>query len=85
MSKVTDAIAARRERRRAHQAAEVAHGLGHVRLAPKTKAEIQDELTIAGVEFPKRATKAELEALAQPDVADLVAEDIALAATEVKE
>jgi hypothetical protein len=87
MSKVTDAIRARRERRRAFQESEVAHGLGHVRLAPKTKAELQDELTIAGIEFPKKATKAELEALSQPDVAGLVAEDLALAqdTTEVKE
>jgi hypothetical protein len=45
-------------------------GLGNVTLEPvtvepaaKTKAELQDELTAAGVEFPKKATKAELEAL----------------------
>jgi hypothetical protein len=65
MSKVTQAIRAREAARRAHQEAEVARGLGHVRLAPKTKAELQDELTIAGIEFPKKATKAELEALAE--------------------
>jgi hypothetical protein len=48
MSKVTQAIRAREAARRAHQEAEVARGLGHVRLAPT-----------------KKATKAELEALAE--------------------
>lgn len=82
MSKVRDVVRARiRERIRAQQAA-TEPGLGSVTLAPaKTKAEIQDELTAAGVEYPKKATKAELEALmpqnTTPDLAGLVAEDIA--------
>ena len=81
MSKVRDVVRARiRDRIRAQQ--QVEPGLGSVTLAPqKTKAEIQDELAAAGVEFPKKATKAELEALmpanTTPDLEGLVAEDIA--------
>lgn len=82
-NKVRAVIRARlRERIRALQHADAEPGLGSVRLesAPKMKAEIQDELAAAGIEYPKRATKAELEALASPtttpDVADLVAEDL---------
>lgn len=83
-SKAREVIRARiRDRIRAAQHLEP--GLGAVRLeapAPtKTKAEIQDELVAAGIDFPKKATKAELEALQQagpttPDLEDIVAEDI---------
>jgi hypothetical protein len=82
MSKVRDVVRARiRDRIRAQQQ-QLEPGLGSVTLAPqKTKAEIQDELAAAGVEFPKKATKAELEALmpanTTPDLEGLVAEDIA--------
>ncbi len=64
MSNVQKVVRARIQARiRAAQPAEP--GLGNVTLEPatKTKAELQDELTAAGVEFPKKATKAELEAL----------------------
>ncbi len=69
MSNVQKVVRARIQARiRAAQQTEP--GLGSVTLEPvsvepaaKTKAELQDELTAAGVEFPKKATKAELEAL----------------------
>lgn len=85
-SKIREVVRARiRERIRASQQADTAPGLGSVTLETpspvKTKAEIQDELTAAGVEFPKKATKAELEALVPhnttPDLGNVVAEDIA--------
>ncbi len=82
-SKVREVVRARiRDRIRAAQQTEP--GLGAARLeapAPtKTKAELQDELTAAGIDFPKKATKADLEALIRqnttPDLGELVAEDI---------
>ncbi len=74
MSKVTDAIRAREKARRALVNTEP--GLGRVVLNPKTKAEIQDELTIAGIEFPKKATKAELEALASDGLGTVTTDDM---------
>jgi hypothetical protein len=83
MSKVRDVVRARIKARIAEQrrVAEAAEGLGSVTLAPtKTKAEIQDELDAAGIEYDKKARKADLEALlpgnTTPDLGEVVAEDI---------
>lgn len=83
MSKVKDVVRARIKARIAAQH-KADTGLGTVRLEVpsqvKTKAELQDELTAAGVEFPKSARKADLEALlpesTSPDLPQLVAEDL---------
>lgn len=73
MSKVKDVVRARIKARIAAQH-KADTGLD------KTKAELQDELTAAGVEFPKNARKADLEALlpenTSPDLPQLVAEDL---------
>ena len=69
MSNVQKVVRARIQAQRAAAAQPTEPGLGNVTLEPaavepvKTKAELQDELTAAGVEFPTKATKAELEAL----------------------
>lgn len=85
MSKVRDVVRARIKARIAAQreAAEADTGLGSVTLEnppAKTKAELQDELTAAGIEYPKNARKADLEALlpgnTTPDLGSVVAEDI---------
>ena len=83
MSKVKDVVRARiKARIAAMQHPNVRPGLDSVTLETpsptKTKAELQDELTAAGVEFPKKATKADLEALqnTSPDLPELVAEDL---------
>ena len=88
-SKVKDVVRARiKARIAAMKSAEP--GLGRVTLDTpalerpslvKTKAEIQDELTAAGVEYPKNARKADLEALlpgnTTPDFDVVVADDLA--------
>lgn len=82
MSKVRDVVRARIKARIA-AAQQTEPGLGAVRLESppaKTKAELQDELTAVGIEFPKNARKADLEALlpenTTPDLDEIVAEDI---------
>lgn len=63
MSKVRDVVRARIKARIAAQH-QGESGLGSVTLEPtKTKAEIRDELDAAGVEYPRSARKADLEAL----------------------
>lgn len=66
MSKLREVLRARRAARIQYLQQSDVEGLGPVRieLAPKTKAELQDELTAAGVEYPSKATKADLEKLA---------------------
>jgi phosphoribosyl-dephospho-CoA transferase len=85
-SNVRDVVRARiRDRIRAVGQVDATPGLGSVTLETpspvKTKAELQDELTAAGVEFSKRATRSDLEALlpgnTTPDLGALVAEDAA--------
>src|SRR6185436_20413789 len=81
MSKVKDVVRARIKARIAAMNRPAEPGLGSVTLAPvKTKAEIQDELDAAGVEYPKNARKADLEALlpgnTTPDLGAVVAEDV---------
>jgi len=81
MSKVKDVVRARIKARIAAMNRPAEPGLGSVTLAPvKTKAEIQDELAAAGVEYPKNARKADLEALlpgnTTPDLGAVVAEDV---------
>ena len=84
MSKVKDVVRARiKARIAAQQQANQDPGLGSVTLETppaKTKAEIQDELAAAGVEYPKNARKADLEALlpgnTTPDLGAVVAEDV---------
>ena len=85
MSTVKDVVRARiKARIAAQQHPNVAPGLDSVTLetpAPtKTKAELRDELDAAGIEYPKNARKADLEALmpenTSPDTAELVAEDL---------
>ena len=72
MSKVKDVVRARIKARIAAQ--------NRVAAEPepvpvKTKAEIQDELTAAGIDYPKDARKAELEALL-PGLGSVTTEDI---------
>lgn len=72
MSKVRDVVRARIKARIAEMEAPKAPGLDNVTLerqpSPKTKAELQDELDVAGIAYPKDARKADLEALLpQPD------------------
>jgi hypothetical protein len=69
MSKVKDVVRARIKARIAAQHQPAQPGLGSVTLE-KTKAELQDELTAAGIDYPKNARKAELEALlSEPRIA----------------
>jgi hypothetical protein len=72
MSKVRDVVRARIKARIDAQ--------NRVAAAPvagpsKTKAELQDELDAAGIEYPKDARKAELEALL-PGLGNVTIEDI---------
>jgi len=84
MSTVKDVVRARiKARIAAQQHPNARPGLDSVTLetpSPKTKAELQDELAAAGIEYPKNARKADLEALmpenTSPDTAELVAEDL---------
>lgn len=68
MSKVRDVVRARIKARIAAQHhPDVAPGLDRVTLETpspvKTNAELRDELDAAGIEYPKNARKADLEAL----------------------
>jgi len=72
MSKVKDVVRARIKARIAAQNRVAAEP----EPAPvKTKAEIQDELTAAGIDYPRDARKAELEALL-PGLGSVTTEDI---------
>lgn len=81
MSKVREVVHARRAALKAYLEQAREPGLGSVTLVPKkTKAELQDELDAAGIEYDKKARKADLEALlpgnTTPDLGSVVAEDI---------